>query len=364
MTTAGIPATSRFLFVPGFLFAFQFGRGLESDDADDGHRRDDVHLHCDERRRIGVGSITVKRDATPPVGFIWGPPYAEFLHQKHTLYATDYGCGDSMSGIASCMGPVPDGGWLPTSVPGRFSFDVQARDRAGNTGIISRPNHVSTNACSPRPPGLVGRWPGDGASREIIARNDGSFVTTNSDHTLRPGTVWGSVFVQAATCGCPTSRRCAWTMRSRCRRGSTRFATGWAHTPSSRAAKAEYLLARGPNGNIHYSIAKIQPGPALVRQRRSDGSRETERKLDIEHTTAARSSCIRTAAAYTRAASGVIGDAAPFQNASQVAARQERHPAATSTAISTTWSSSIAPCRTPIDLLLPPTSAGSAGSAC
>ena len=49
-------------------------------------------------------------------------------------------------------------------------------------------------------------------------------------------------------------------MPSRCRRGSTRFATGWAHTAVFAGREGEYLLARGPNGNIHYSIANTNPG--------------------------------------------------------------------------------------------------------
>ena len=264
----------------------------------------------------------MKRDATPPGGIIWGPPYAEFLHQKHTLYATDYGCGDSMSGIASCTGPVPDGGWLPTSVPGRFSFDVQARDRAGNTGIISRPYYVSTNVCSPRPPGLVGWWPGDGHYPRIIARNDGCLREAAKSDLPPARPVMGFVFIQSRYLWVPDVPALrmddAFTL-SAC--GSTRFATGWAHTPSSRAAKASICWRAVPNGNIHYSIANTNPGWGWVDSGvRMDRERRTKLALSYD------GSAIRLykngQLAYTRAASGVIGDAAPFQNAFQVAARQ------------------------------------------
>jgi hypothetical protein len=265
------------------------------------------------------GSITVKRDATPPGGIIWGPPYAEFLHQKNRLYATDYGCGDSTSGIASCTGPVPDGGWLPTSVPGRFSFDVQARDRAGNTGIISRPYYVSTNECSPRPPGLVGWWPGDGHSREIIARNDGSFVNGTPIYTSGPAGM-GFVFIQS---------RYLWVPDVPALRMDDAFTlSAWVYQVRWLAPYAviagregEYLLARGPNGNIHYSIANTDPGWGWVDSGvRMDHERWTKFALTYD------GSAIRLykngQLAHVRAASGVIGDAALFQNAFQIAARQ------------------------------------------
>ena len=267
-----------------------------------------------------TASITVKRDTTPPSGIIWGPPYAEFLHQKNTLYVTDYGCGDSMSGIASCTGPVPDGGWLPTSVPGRFSFDVQARDRAGNTGIISRPYYVSTNVCSPRPPGLVGWWPGDGHYRDIVARNDGAIVNGGSLFASGPYGM-GFVFIQSRYMWVPDVAALrmddaftlsAWVYQVRDWLGPYAVIAG---------REGEYLLARGPNGNIHYSIANTDPGWGWV----DSGVRmERERwtKLALTYDGSAIRLYKNGQLAYTRAASGVIGDAAPSDNAFQVAARQ------------------------------------------
>jgi len=266
------------------------------------------------------GSVTVKRDTTPPSGIIWGPPYAEFLHQKNTLYVTDYGCGDTTSGIASCVGPVPDGAYLPTNVAGRFTFDVQARDRAGNTAVISRPYYVSTNVCSPRPPGLVGWWPGDGHSRDIIARNDGSIVNGSPIYT----STWygmGFVFIQS---------RYMWVPDVPALRMDDAFTLSalvyqvrdWLGPYAVIAGReGEYLLARGPNGNIHYSIANTNPGWGWV-----DSGVWMDRERYIKLALTYDGSAIRLykngQLVHVRAASGVIGDAAPFQNAFQVAARQ------------------------------------------
>src|SRR5688572_14106364 len=188
-------------------------------------------------------SMVVKRDTTAPGGVIWGPPYAEFLHQKHRLYATDYVCSDSTSDIALCTGPVPDGGWLPTSVRGRFGFDVQPRHRAGNRGVISRPYYGSTNDCSPRPPGLVGWWPGDGHYRDIVAGNNGSIVNGTPIFTSGP---YGMGFVFIAN-------RYMWVPGTEALRMDDAFTlSAWVYqvrwqTPFAVIAgrEGEYLLARG-----------------------------------------------------------------------------------------------------------------------
>ena len=215
---------------------------------------------------------------------------------------------------------MPDGGWLPTSVPGRFSFDVQARDRAGNTGIISRPYYVSTNVCSPRPPGLVGWWPGDGHSREIIARNDGSFVNGHPIYSSGPYGM-GFVFIQSRYLWVPdvpalrmddAFTLSAWVYQVRDWLGPYAVIAG---------REGEYLLARGPNGNIHYSIANTNPGWGWVDSGvRMD--REKWTKLALSYDGSAIRVYKNGQLAHVRAASGAIGDAAPFQNAFQLAARQ------------------------------------------
>lgn len=45
----------------------------------------------------------------------------------------EYGCGDAVSGIASCTAAVPSGGALDTSTAGVFTVPVTATDVAGNT---------------------------------------------------------------------------------------------------------------------------------------------------------------------------------------------------------------------------------------
>ena len=53
-----------------------------------------------------------------------------------------YGCSDTLSGVASCVGTVAAGGTLATSTPGSHAFTVESVDSAGNTTSVSRPYSV------------------------------------------------------------------------------------------------------------------------------------------------------------------------------------------------------------------------------
>lgn len=197
-------------------------------------------------------------DGTPPGGSILAPS-SEFLHKRNIFYATDYTCGDSMSGIASCAGPVADGAALPTSVPGRFTFDVQARDRAGNLGLISRPYYVSSGVCEPRPQGLVGWWPGDGHYRDIVAGNDGVVVNGGPLFSSGPYSM-GFVFIASRYMRVPDTEAL--------RMDDALTLSAWVYQVRDWLApfaviagrEGEYLLTRGPNGNVHYAIANTDPG--------------------------------------------------------------------------------------------------------
>ena len=225
-----------------------------------------------------------------------------------------------MSGIASCTGPVPDGGPLPTSVPGRFTFDVLARDRAGNVGGVSRPYYVSSGVCEPRPQGLVGWWPGDGHSRDIIARNDGVVVNGSPIFTSGPYSM-GFVFIASRYMRVPDTDALrmdnaftlsAWVYQVRDWLGPFAVIAG---------REGEYLLARGPNGNVHYAVANADPGWGWI----DTGvamPREHWTKLALTYDGSAIRVYKNGQLVHTRAGSGAIGDAAPDHNEFRVAARE------------------------------------------
>jgi len=74
--------------------------------------------------------IVIVEDFIAPVVTIAKPAWTTYkLNQKVTV---NYTCTDLESGIASCVGTVPDGGILPTNVAGTFTFRVTAIDNFGN----------------------------------------------------------------------------------------------------------------------------------------------------------------------------------------------------------------------------------------
>jgi Concanavalin A-like lectin/glucanases superfamily/MBG domain (YGX type)/Bacterial Ig-like domain (group 3)/IPT/TIG domain/MBG domain len=266
-----------------------------------------------------TASVTIKRDATPPGGIIWTPS-EEFLYKRFIYYQTNYVCGDSMSGVASCAGPVPSGQPLPTSVPGPQTFMVRAEDRAGNVGFIFRNYDVGSAVCAPRPDGLIGWWPGDGHTRDIVARHDGTFVGTpnyysspysmgfafTSNAYLRVADTEALRLTNAFTLS-------AWVYQVR----------DWLNPYAVIAGReGEYLLARGPNGRIHYSIANTDPGWGWV----DTGiwmDRERWTKLALTYDGTVINLYKNGRLLYARPASGVIGDTAPAENEFRIASRQK-----------------------------------------
>jgi hypothetical protein len=82
-------------------------------------------------------TVVVVIDTVPPGMSIRSPEATTYLLRQRV--AADYECSDAGSGIATCTGPVPDGGAVPTGTAGARSFAVRAVDHAGNmaSGTVS-----------------------------------------------------------------------------------------------------------------------------------------------------------------------------------------------------------------------------------
>ena len=269
-------------------------------------------------------SITVKRDATRPFGYTFTPNGA--LYRRGEIVSTNYSCGDATSGIQSCVGPVPRGANLDTTVPGgHYYFDVLARDRAGNYGGFSTEYAISSGVCEPRPSGLVGWWPGDQHYRDIAGGHDGTLV--NGTPIFNSGPVGPSmVFIQ--------SRYLSVQPTPALEMHNALTLSAWVYlvrdwlAPYSVIAgrEGEFLLARGPDGNIQYSIANTNPGWGWVSTGVSlDRERWTKVALTYDGT------WIRVykngLLVYIRPASGTIGDVSPTMNEFRIAAREDpAHP--------------------------------------
>jgi hypothetical protein len=75
---------------------------------------------------------TISIDETPPVITITSPADGAMFSINQKVTAA-YSAVDSVSGIDSVTGSVPNGGTIKTAAPGSYTFTITATDKAGNT---------------------------------------------------------------------------------------------------------------------------------------------------------------------------------------------------------------------------------------
>ena len=85
--------------------------------------------------KTDAASLNVKRDVTPPVINITAPANNGVYILNGTV-ASNYGCTDATSGVASCSGPMPSGSNFSTNPVSAHSFTVNATDQAGNPATL------------------------------------------------------------------------------------------------------------------------------------------------------------------------------------------------------------------------------------
>jgi len=92
-----------------------------------------------------ANTVTITRDATPPVINIVAPTGTSYLTNQSR--AASFSCLDAGAGIASCLGTVADGAILPTMSAGSRTFVVHASDVPGNTSSATVNYGVTFNVC-------------------------------------------------------------------------------------------------------------------------------------------------------------------------------------------------------------------------
>jgi hypothetical protein len=81
-------------------------------------------------------SAKVNIDKTPPAITITAPANGG-VYLMNTPLTANYGCTDTLSGVASCTAPVNNAAAISTSAVGPFSFTVNAGDNAGNAAALT-----------------------------------------------------------------------------------------------------------------------------------------------------------------------------------------------------------------------------------
>ena len=86
--------------------------------------------------------VGIPLDHTPPTVTITAPANGATYSPLADIRA-QYACADSMSGVATCSGPVSNGVRVDTSSAGRHTFTVNAADVAGNTTSVTSTYNVA-----------------------------------------------------------------------------------------------------------------------------------------------------------------------------------------------------------------------------
>ncbi|WP_277458288.1 MULTISPECIES: InlB B-repeat-containing protein [Methylococcus] len=87
-------------------------------------------------------SVTIKRDATPPVINLTTTQDGQSYLRNSSILA-DYACSDGLSGVATCAGPVAPGAAIDTAAVGAHAFTVAAADQAGNQAAVTHSYSVA-----------------------------------------------------------------------------------------------------------------------------------------------------------------------------------------------------------------------------
>lgn len=107
---------------------------------------DDVYLFDRALTGPEVASLSGVPDTDPPAIEVTAPEDGAAFIQHENVNA-DYACSDVGSGVASCIGTVPDGDPIDTSTFGDHTFLVESADTAGNQASVS--HHYSVGPYRP-----------------------------------------------------------------------------------------------------------------------------------------------------------------------------------------------------------------------
>lgn len=103
-------------------------------------------------------------DVIPPIPTV-DTPADHAVYPYGAQVFVHFSCDDGLggSGIAGCIGPIPDGAPLPTNEVGTFTFKVDAFDTAGNHGSTT----VAYSVADLTPPTITIASPVEGAQYQL-----------------------------------------------------------------------------------------------------------------------------------------------------------------------------------------------------
>jgi hypothetical protein len=98
--------------------------------------------------------VTVRIDRQAPSIVVTNPVDGAVYAQGQSVLAA-YGCTDATSGVATCVGSVPSGSPINTSLPGPKTFTVTSTDVAGNAAAPVTISYTVESSADTTPPTVV-----------------------------------------------------------------------------------------------------------------------------------------------------------------------------------------------------------------
>lgn len=96
----------------------------------------------DNAGNTGTDTYSFKYDSTKPAINIIAP-VGNYVQNQ--VVVTDYNCIDTISEVATCIGPIQSGSNIDTSSAGPQIFAVNAEDNAGNSNIVTTNYDIATS---------------------------------------------------------------------------------------------------------------------------------------------------------------------------------------------------------------------------
>jgi putative peptide zinc metalloprotease protein len=139
-----------------FLLSTAWAEESISDGEEDDNVSTNSRVVCDKAGNCSTaGSIgDIKIDKKAPIVKIIEPS-ASAEYQVETSIDADYYCTDGGSGVDECKGSVSRGNTIDTSSIGPKTFEVEAKDKAGNTASVTHAYNVIYDFTSGDPIQLV-----------------------------------------------------------------------------------------------------------------------------------------------------------------------------------------------------------------
>ncbi|MFE5523737.1 OmpL47-type beta-barrel domain-containing protein [Streptomyces virginiae] len=135
-------------------------------------------------------TITVRLDTAGPTITIVRPAASTYLYRQ--AVTASYSCTDATSGVASCVGTVPNGSPINTSTLGSRTFTVNATDNATNPSTKSVTYNVAYRICLLYDPNRPVRLLGQVVISLRICDANGNNLS-NSNITLTASRITGPV---------------------------------------------------------------------------------------------------------------------------------------------------------------------------